>query len=311
MIRTKLRRYDVSAGMLQKYQAWLAFCNVPATFSAPPSVAVLQHFSTASGYSILIDLRKWLETSYPDYSQLAVGVLSDEDIRSFFDYGECHCEMQLPDGELLRFESSFPATDSYEMAMLNVATNLGKGWLCAAAGDIKWQPDKQQYHHLPFRLSLLLGRSYLRLRHVNNLKCGDVLVINTLIEVMLVNNVRIGTYSCQEETLMVEEYENNVEFNEFDLESENNLSQSFTEREVSGLNNLPVKLDFIVYEKTMTLRDLKNMATGDVISTTHYGENSVAIRANNVLIARGELVWVEDKLCVEVQTLINEAVNGK
>lgn len=309
MIRQKLRRYDSKAGGISKYKAWMTSCGHNVTQSVPPPGAVLHRFSAASGYSILIDLRAWFAQHHPECSQLALEYMSDKDLRNFFSYGDNPCEMYLPDGGRLGFDTSAPETggDERYALMLNITTSLGNGWLVTVAPDIKPVWATFEPRDLPFHLRLLLGESYLRLRYLKKLKPGDVLIISQFREEVLVGDYRLGKFQCQEEQFVFEEELDDFEENSDSLDSE----EPYIEQQDSGLNKLPVKLDFIIHEKKVTLSELRHLSPGDVIATGGHGKNSVAICANKMLIGRGELVWIDDNLCVEVQTLIDGAIDGK
>lgn len=291
-------------------------CDKSVTQSVPPPGAVLHRFSTASGYSILINLRVWFAQHHPDCSQLALEYMSDEDLRDFFSYGDNLCEMYLPDGERLCFDSSAPETgaDVRHTLMLDITTSLGNGWLATVAADFKPVRATFEPRSLPFRLRLLLGESYLRLRYLKKLKPGDVLIISQFREEVLVGNYRLGKFSCQEDQFVFEEDVNDFE-EEMDNFEENSDSpdadEQYVEQQDGGLNKLPIKLDFIIHENKVTLSELRNISAGDVIATGGHGRNSVAICANNMLIGRGELVWIDENLCVEIQTLIDGAIDGK
>lgn len=309
MIRQKLRRYDPKIGGISKYKAWMASCGQNVTQSVPPPGAVLHRFSAASGYSILIDLRAWFAQHHPECSQLALEYMSNKDLRNFFSYGENPCEMYLPDGGRLGFDSSAPETgrdESYAL-MLDITTSLGKGWLVTVAPDIKPVWTTFEPRHLTFHLRLLLGESYLRLRYLKKLKPGDVLIISQFREEVLVGDYRLGKFQCQEEQFVFEEELGDFEENSDSLDAE----EPYIEQQDSGLNKLPVKLDFIIHEKKVTLSELRHLSPGDVIATGGHGKNSVTICANRMLIGRGELVWIDDNLCVEIQTLIDGAIDGK
>ena len=330
MIRQKLRRYDPREGGLSKYKAWMASCGQAVTQSVPPPGAVLHRFSTLSGYSILIDLRVWFAQYHPECSQLALEYMSDKDLRNFFSYGDSYCEMSLPDGERLCFDSNAPETNtdvSYTL-MPDITTSLGSGWLVAVAEDIKPVWARFEPKHLSFCLRLLLGESYLRLRYLKKLKPGDVLIISQFREEVLVGDYRLGKFHCQEEKFVFEEEMDDFEeeMNDFEQEmddfeeemddfEENSDSliagEPHLAQQDAGLSKLPIKLSFIVHEKKVTLADLRQLSSGDVFSTGVHGRNSVTICANNILIGRGELVWIEESLCVEVQTLIDGAIDGK
>lgn len=69
------------------------------------------------------------------------------------------------------------------------------------------------------------------------------------------------------------------------------------------VGNVPVKLEFVLHEEPMTVDELARLHTGAVLQMRKGTQTNVAVRANGLLIAKGELVQVGEHLAVELKTV--------
>lgn len=78
-----------------------------------------------------------------------------------------------------------------------------------------------------------------------------------------------------------------------------------------GLNHLPVKLEFVLYRKNVTLAELEAIGQQQLLSLPVNAELNVEIMANGVLLGNGELVQMNDTLGVEIHEWLSESGNGE
>lgn len=313
MTRLKLRQYDAKAASLLHYQRVMAAQGETVTFSLPPPGAVLAHFSDTLGHEVLIDLRRWFELRHPSLAPLAIDHLSNDEVRDWFHYGDEKCELELAGGLSFVLSGCRHENDLQNRSehLPEVKTSLGIGWLVNAARDKRASSTAGERafraQSIPLSLGLILGRSLLKQRYVKRLQCGDVLIIREFVEEIKIGHYYIGKYQLVEDKLVFDDF---PDFADQCRHAPTDEKDTIESRE-KGINNLPVKLEFVVHEKTVTYRELDELCSGDVIATTPQGKDSISIRANGTLIGRGELIWVGENLCVEVQTIYSGTPDGK
>lgn len=306
MTRLRLREYDQQAARLAQFVLSHERAGATPVHSVPPSGAVIMRFSDNSGFSVLVDLRAWCGERHPSLARLAADYLGAEEIRDWFHYGNEICELLKPTGAVVSLTNSEPVAVHPGSPLPEVTTSLGRGWLVSAA-DERVTEATFYPNQLSFRLSMVLGESALRQRYVNRIECGDVLVITRFVEEVRCADYRIGSYQLEEDVIMFEDYAEETPAEEGIMvpQGEDGYPRH------QGLSNMPVRLEFVVHEKTVTLGELQQLSRGTVFGTPAHGKDSIMIRANGALIGRGELIWVEDKLCVEVQSLLSGLPDGK
>ncbi|SQI21672.1 surface presentation of antigens protein SpaO [Salmonella enterica subsp. arizonae] len=93
------------------------------------------------------------------------------------------------------------------------------------------------------------------------------------------------------------------------IEEEKNETE--TAEILPGLSQLPVKLEFVLYRKQVTLADLEAIGQQQLLSLPTNAECNVEIMANGVLLGNGELVQMNDTLGVEIHKWLSESGNGE
>jgi type III secretion protein Q len=74
-----------------------------------------------------------------------------------------------------------------------------------------------------------------------------------------------------------------------------------TEQPVSAdLNHLPVRLEFVLATHDITLGELAAFVTGQAIPLATDAAHRIEVRANGKMVARGELVQLDEQLGVEL-----------
>ena len=81
--------------------------------------------------------------------------------------------------------------------------------------------------------------------------------------------------------------------------------------EIASRDKIPVNLSFILQRKVVSVSDLESLYKGQVMPVEHDIEKRIEIRANGVLLARGEIVNIDDRLGVEINELYNEGLHVK
>lgn len=171
-------------------------------------------------------------------------------------------------------------------------TAQGRLWLT----DLPPQRPSQQTSEwqswladLPQRLQLILGVSYLRRASCERLGRGDVLLISESTRQCLLADRSIGFFTFIDEGLRME------------LAPADSPAQAETEQPVSAdLNHLPVRLEFVLATHDITLGELAAFVTGQAIPLATDAAHRIEVRANGKMVARGELVQLDEQLGVEL-----------
>ncbi|MBP2168824.1 type III secretion system YscQ/HrcQ family protein [Erwinia toletana] len=309
-----LRHYDAASSGLQLIcRHWQAL-GMPALMCCPPPGAVLAQATSVGGSKLLVDLRAWFGQSLPEKSGLRADLISADEIRDLFHYSGASLHLNLPGeaAEPLSISSLVASADYYGRPLPVVSTSCGDGWLLQVAERYRCQLSQRLpsllHDAIPLRLDFMVGSSMLSLRHVRKLESGDVLLINQLAERVMIGGRSVATYRQQDDYFMLEDIYNDMDEPDYFLGQHDHKA---TEQQRIGINNIPLQLTFIINQMTLTLDELSALHTGDVLPAGDGGENSIMIYANGTLLAKGELVMVDERLGVEIQSLCNEAQYGK
>lgn len=308
----RLRRYDVAHATLQAVcRYWQQQGAVVRHGTAPPG-AVLAQARSHHGVELLVDLRAWFSQQLEEKSSLRADWVAADDIRDLFHYSGEELSVSLPGEAITALSLVAPVSaGSPTQPLPVVSTSCGDGWLLQVndyyRGHLQRYLPSLRQGSLQLRLECVLGHSQLSMRYVKKLAVGDVLMINRMTESIQCGSRTLAKYRQQEDYFMLEDHYDDEDDNTFypPLHEPAGMGQPI------GVNNIPVQLTFIVHQITMTLEELEALHIGDVIDAGEGGENSVAIHANGAWLAQGELVMVDQRLGVEIQTLCHEARDGK
>ncbi|MCU5773763.1 type III secretion system cytoplasmic ring protein SctQ [Erwiniaceae bacterium BAC15a-03b] len=309
-----LRHYDAaSSGLRSVCHHWQAL-GMPVRMGCPPPGAVLAQAASAGGSQLLVDLRAWFGHSLPEKSGLRADLISADEIRDLFHYSGALLHLNLPGEatESLSISSLVASADYCTGSLPVVSTSCGDGWLIQAAEGYRRQLGQHLpsllHEAIPLRLDFVVGCSMLSLRYVRKLETGDVLLVNQLTERVMTGGRSLAKYRQQDDYFMLEDIYNDMDEQDyFPGQHDHNAIQ----QQRMGINNIPLQLTFVINQLTLTLDELSALHIGDVLPAGEGGENSIIIYANGALLAKGELVMVDERLGVEIQTLCHEARYGK
>ena len=83
--------------------------------------------------------------------------------------------------------------------------------------------------------------------------------------------------------------------------------KSRTAADLEAVFDVPVKVSAILGQSRMQVADLLKMTTGTVLELDRKVGEAIDIYVNNRLVARGEVVLVEDRLGVTMTEIIKSA----
>ncbi|MDR3495678.1 MAG: flagellar motor switch protein FliN [Ancalomicrobiaceae bacterium] len=82
------------------------------------------------------------------------------------------------------------------------------------------------------------------------------------------------------------------------------IAQARTAADLEAVFDVPVKVAAVLGQAKMQVSDLLKMATGTVLELDRKVGEAIDIYVNNRLVARGEVVLVEDRLGVTMTEII-------
>ncbi|MGL4605062.1 MAG: FliM/FliN family flagellar motor switch protein [Iodobacter sp.] len=279
----------------QAQKCWLAR-GIEVSFSLPDA-EVCHVFSADGGrWQGLINLHEWLFSVSPALSEMLASSGDDEQLQALF--------MATP--RPLTFSAAELAYESLQLgqkamlpasAMLCMKTPQGRVWLAEvpAMSEGLEKLDRLRLLALPLPLIFEIGCSKLSRRAKTRLRVGDVLLITEETHWVKSCNVRVGRYWQNEDGIMIER------------EDQEHLAMPAEMPDL--LAELPLRLEFILQQSTVTVSGLGDLYLGQLLPLFPDAEKQIEVRANGVLIARGELVQVDGRLGVELSELLQEVLH--
>lgn len=262
-----------------------------------------------------IDAQDWLAYFSPSLAALALSGMDAQQILALFtatpqpfslniadlSYDSIHVQ-GVRTGEQLTTDPFiwFRAADTY-IALLSLpkldSKQVSDKWFDATSS-------------LPLPLQFELGRSIVNLAMLSQVSVGDVLLITEEIPRVKTCGVILGRYLLTEEGITMENIDDEFDDAYDDEEETSSFSRSEAiDSKPAALSRVPIKLEFILQEKTLTVAELGQFYQGQLLAFDPASEANIIIRANGVLLAKGELVQLEDRLGVEITTIYSGAQN--
>jgi flagellar motor switch protein FliN len=150
-----------------------------------------------------------------------------------------------------------------------------------------------------FRIKCMLGE-------IANFKAGDVLFApeqNPYTGRVFLNDTSIGCFKLLETTekkkieIIDKQYYKEKNF------MEEKLNASYKD---AGLNDIMIRISVELGKKTGTLREVKEYREGSIIELDEYAGEPAYVFANNVMIARAEVVVIDEHFDVRLTEVMNK-----
>lgn len=284
----------------------LAYAPMP---SAPFLIRVdaYRHKLCWCGY---IDLGEWLAHTVPELARLANSddvfpmerspVSLAKMIRLFESSDR---PLEMPVSELaydvlhIRSGQIGPSTDE---CLLSIVTRQGRVWLRDYPDPVA--PDSRyrsiSFQSIPLSLVWCLGSSMASRKLIYSARRGDVFLIMRECFELRCTNTMIGQFSINEDGEIAVEAAR-----QYDLETQD-IPWNPTEDSIARvLADIPLRLDFILQRRMMTLSQIDALYRGQVMQFDPQAERQVEIAVNGMRIARGELVELNGCLGVELHEI--------
>ena len=136
-------------------------------------------------------------------------------------------------------------------------------------------------------MDLRLGRSLINRKLLSTMRRGDILLIGIDTFELYSSEQRIGKFMINDN-------------GEVRVQNLNGVTESEELEDHISLGEIPMRVDFILQRRTMTLMELDDLYQGQYLQLDPSAEKQVEIMANGIRIARGELVEFNGRLGIEL-----------
>ena len=237
----------------------------------------------------LIGAREWLQAVGPQWSQWLHQEDADQEILELFSAVSRPVEIapDLLDYQRL-FEFRLIQGQALQGARLPcIGTPQSDLWVMEGPSQHKApsRPLQAWLQAVPQALRIVLGTSELARWPSRQLARGDVLVIAEQTRQLFMADLCIGQFTFSKEGLHMQ------------LTPPVNPSPSAP----CVLSELPVKLEFVLGERTLSMATLNEFIEGQVLPLEATAASNVEVRVGGKCIAVGELVQLGDRLGVELR----------
>ena len=96
----------------------------------------------------------------------------------------------------------------------------------------------------------------------------------------------------------------NLPLNELEAQASNAEARPQTAKDLEAVYDIPVQISAVLGRATMQVSQLLKLGRGAVVELDRKVGEAIDIYVNNRLVARGEVVLVEDKLGVTMTEII-------
>lgn len=236
----------------------------------------------------MVGAREWLEAVLQQWPQSLLLGLTDQEILDLFSAVAQPLENSpyLPAYQHL-FQFGLTHGDSLQGCCLPCFTTArGELWVMELPTNhpVALRPIEAWLFAVPQVLTIVLGISNLCRLQLERLSSGDVLFIAEQTRQLFMADRCIGHFTFIQEGL-------HMQVTPADSDSPIVLNV---------LSELPVKLEFVLGELTLSIGQLNEFIEHQVLPLEHAAVNSVQVRTGGKVIAIGELIQLDERLGVEL-----------
>lgn len=326
MSKLNLRAISKSQVSWRQAQAGWRARGVDVGLALLPKTETLVMVNADDGeWQALINPREWLAQAAPQLAAMAAAVCDIRQIMALFN--STPNPLTFDDGALtyrhLQAQETDASMQDGGIFLPRLVARECSVWLekLAPRRLDKLKPSYHAFQNLPLAVKFTLGASVLPIRQAAALNIGDVVLISTLMRQIICQGRRIGHFCQKEEMIMIDESyeENHDEIHDEirdDVYQDYSLSDSDRQRSSAyaplpgAINEAPLNVEFILQRRFMSVREVQALFSGQVLEMDPACEQKIELRSNGHLLARGELVQLEDRLGVEIMELSSDKSNA-
>lgn len=271
----------------------------------------LLHFRSDSGWEGMVDLRSWFAHVMPESSALSRHAWPVEQLEALFvnsdqPIGGLPIELAYQYLDSLGIVESAVISDS----LYSCLTPHGRVWLyrLPATVTIKKLAGQFSANYLPIDISFSIGYSRISIQLLRKAQQGDVLLIGDEQNRMVAEGVVLGKFIRTEEGLMYED--DGMTCDEFIDNDSAEVQEDSASPSLLPRDKIMIKINFILQRSRLSVEELESLYQGCVLPCHLEAENNILITANDVPIAKGEMVWIEDRMGIEIKDIYQEVSHG-
>lgn len=267
---------------------------------------VLLNFVSDTGWEGVIDLQAWFASVMPHSAKMSSSSWSGQQLEELFLNSTRPLEGLPEELEYCQLASKgILARKNITDSMYSCQLQHGRIWFCGIPDNLA--PTRHStggigVGRLPIDIQFEVGHSFININLLKRVQIGDVLLVNKNKNVAFSAGNIIGEFSRNKDGFMfdVEDDYTDMDFDdaESDIKSE--------PPKLMPRDKISVKLGFILQQSRISIDELESLYQGMILPCEPDAEKNITITANGVAIARGEVVWIEDRLGVEVKALYQE-----
>ncbi|WP_413722043.1 type III secretion system cytoplasmic ring protein SctQ [Sodalis sp. RH23] len=281
--------------------------GVAVALALPPAAGPLMMVIADDGeWRALLDPREWLAQTAPALAAMAVAACDDRQIMALFN--AMPRPLTFADGALdyRHIQAWEPAASSQgrDLPLPRLSARECPVWVTALDRSRIRLPDPSCHglQDLPLAVEFILGASRLPAAIARDVAVGDVVLIAALSRYVKCQGRRIGHFCQREDMIMIDESQDGM-YEEYPL-TESDPAPSLDNTALPGvLTELPLNVEFILQRRFLSIGEVNALFAGKILELDPACEHRIELRSNGHLLARGELVQLDDRLGVEIMQL--------
>ena len=310
MIREHLRHYSpVELAWQQHIFRWKSQGFVFQQGIKPGEV--LLNFVSDTGWEGVIDLSAWFASVMPQSAKMSSACWSVQQLETLFLNSSRPLEGLPEELEYYQLASKgIIEPINISDSMYSCQLQHGRMWFC---GTPKINPGSHSSGgiiagHLPVEIQFEVGHSFISVGLLKRVKAADVLLVNNNKNLIFSAGNILAMFARNEDGFMLDDENDFMEtdFDDFETDYENEDDTEAEVRKLMPRDQVTVRLGFILQKNRISIDELESLYQGAVLPCHQDAEKNIIVTANGVAIARGEVVWVEDRLGVEIKELYQE-----
>ncbi|NDL61520.1 type III secretion system cytoplasmic ring protein SctQ [Acerihabitans arboris] len=281
--------------------------GVAVALALPPAAGSLIMVNADDGeWRALLDPREWLAQTAPALAAMAANACDDRQIVALFN--SMPRPLTFADGALdyrrIQAQGVMPPEVSDRVPLPRVNARECAVWLQALAPRRLVMPGLSCHGLLgvPLAVEFILGASRLPAGMASTLAVGDIVLITTLTRRVTCQGRRTGHFCQREEMIMIDESHDEI-YEEYHPPAEGHVPSFDNAALPDALTTLPLNVEFILQRRFLSIGEVQALFAGKVLELDPACEQRIELRSNGHLLARGELVQLEDRLGVEITEL--------
>lgn len=296
---TQYSKYDLS----MQSKAFYLVCNGVHCVKKSCSSQDLLRFKSDTGWEGLIDIQDWFAHAFPESAEMSSTAWSLEQLKTLFVNSKKPIG-GLPEPFTYNYFSHHELIikDLIQHDLYSYSSKQGSVWFLSLpmVETTRNTSNIRKFNNIKLVIKFELGRSHIPIFLLKQVKKGDVLFINEMTNSVTQQNIFIAKFSQNEDALMYENNDENIQFDDFDRN-----------HEVLGAPEMPrekiqVGLSFIIQKNQVSINELESFYQGQVIPCNPEIQKNIIIEANGIPIAQGEIVWIEDRIGIEIKKINSE-----